>query len=77
MDQVLRNLKIKDNQFTKTPKKQKVFNKVKNNIPPIENYNMEADILFLPTTKDGYKYLFVLNLLKIRQQTKPLKHLRK
>ena len=75
MDQVLRNLKIKDNQFTKTPKKQKVFNKVKNNIPPIENYNMEADILFLPTTKDGYKYLFVMcDLANNKFDIEPIKN---
>ena len=39
---------------------QKVFNKVKNNIPNKEDINLMADLLFLPTTKKGYKYLLVV-----------------
>ena len=60
MDKVLKNLKITETQLTKKPKEQKVFNKVKNGVPPIANYNFEADLLHLPTTKEGYKYLLTV-----------------
>lgn len=49
-----------DEDLTKPVKKPRKFNKVKNNIPLVEDYNMMADVLFLPTTKQGYKYLFVI-----------------
>ena len=45
---------------TKPIKKPTHFNSVKNNIPMIPNYNMSSDILFLPKTPDGYKYLLVI-----------------
>jgi len=60
MEKVLKKLNIKEIPFAKTPKKQKVFNKVKLNAPPIANFNYEADILYLPTTKEKYKYLLVV-----------------
>ena len=59
MDSILKKLNI-HNVFTKKPQKQKIFNKVKTCVPPIANYNFEADLLHLPTTKAGYKYLFVI-----------------
>ena len=75
MNQVLKNLKILDNEFTKAPKKQKVFNKVKNNVPPIQNFNMEADILYLPTTKEGFKYLLVMcDLANNKFDIEPIKN---
>jgi hypothetical protein len=40
--------------------KETEFNHIKNNVPLVKNYNMMADILFLPTAKLGYKYLFVI-----------------
>lgn len=40
--------------------KQTVFNSIKNNIPNKEDINLMADLLFLPTTKKGYKYLLVV-----------------
>jgi hypothetical protein len=49
-----------DEKFTKPPQKQKVFNKVKDNVTPIEHYNYMADLLELPTTKKGFKYCFVI-----------------
>jgi hypothetical protein len=36
------------------------FNSIKDNIPLIADYNMMADLLFLPTAQYGYKYLFVI-----------------
>jgi len=49
-----------DETFTKVAKKQTVFNHIKNNIPPIEDYNYMADLLMMPTTKEGYKMLLVV-----------------
>jgi hypothetical protein len=47
--------------FTKVITKDiKKFNEVKENLPLIEHYNMACDLLFLPTTKLSYKYLFVI-----------------
>lgn len=60
MDKILKKLKIEKNILTKTQPKQKIFNKVKNNVPPIKNYNFEADLLYTPKTKQGYKYLLVV-----------------
>ncbi len=59
MDKILKALGI-DEQHTKPIKAQKTFNKVKDNVPRISNYNFMADLLFLPTTKNGYKYLLVV-----------------
>lgn len=50
-----------DERYTKPRlEKQKVFNKVKNNIPMEEDLNFQADTLYLPTTKQGFKYLLVV-----------------
>eukprot|EP00981_Chlorochromonas_danica_P013999 scaffold7211_cov247-Ochromonas_danica.AAC.15 len=46
--------------FTKRVKKEKVYNSVKDNVPLVEDWNMMADLLFLPTAKFGFKYLFVI-----------------
>jgi hypothetical protein len=43
--------------LTKPVKKIKKFNKIKMNMIPIEDTNFMADLLFLPTTKMGHKYL--------------------
>ena len=60
MKALLKNLNI-DEKFTKVRKPiEKEFNKVKHNIPDEPNVNLMADLLFLPTTKNGYKYLFVV-----------------
>jgi hypothetical protein len=51
-----------DEKFTRIIKKP-AYNKVKDNIPLIEDYNFMADILHLPTDKFGYcKLLVVLDL---------------
>lgn len=49
-----------DEKFTKPPRKQKIFNKIKDNVTPIEHFNYMADLLELPLTKDGYRYCFVI-----------------
>lgn len=59
MDKILKQLNI-DETKTKPPKKQKIFNKIKDNIPLIENYNFMADLLHLPTTKKGFSYCYVM-----------------
>lgn len=73
MESIIKKLKLND-EFTKNAPKQKVFNKVKNDVPPIKNYNFQADILYLPTTKEGYKYLLVcIDLASNRFDIEPLK----
>jgi hypothetical protein len=59
MDVILKTLNINE-EFTKRPAKAKVFTKVKDNIPREANYNFMADLLELPKTKEGYKYLLVM-----------------
>jgi len=49
-----------DESTTRPIKKIKVFNKVKDNVPLVADYNYMADLLFLPTTKKGFKYLLVM-----------------
>lgn len=56
---LLTDLDIAD-KTTKRVNTAKEFNHVKDNIPLIENANMMADLLFLPTSKFGFKYLFVI-----------------
>jgi hypothetical protein len=45
--------------FNKQIKKEKTYNHVKDNIPHVEDYNMMADLLYLPSYR-GFKYLFVI-----------------
>ena len=49
-----------DETLTKPIKKQKHYNKVKNNIPHREDYNFSSDLLMLPTTKKKYRYLLTV-----------------
>ena len=49
-----------DETYTKPTKKPKQFTHVKDNIPLVENYNFMADLLFLPETKEGFKYCLVV-----------------
>lgn len=58
-----------DETYTKLNSRQK-YDKVRNNIPPLGNYNQMADLLMLPTTAKGYRYLLVVvdlwsNLFKL------------
>lgn len=49
-----------DDKFTKSVKEAKDHTKISDSITLLPNYNAMADILFLPTTKLGYKYLLVV-----------------
>ena len=55
----LLNISEKQQQETKI-RKPKYYNKVKDNTLLVEDKNFMADLLHLPTTKQGYKYLFVV-----------------
>lgn len=59
MNTLIKKLGI-DEKFTKAPRQPKFFNKIKDNIPWVKNYNFMADLLFLPTTSKGFKYLLVM-----------------
>ena len=58
MDTLMKKLDI-DETFTKKPKKDK-FDKIKENTFPVGGYNYMSDLLELPQTKLGYKYLLVV-----------------
>ena len=60
----LKKLKKKldiDDKFTKSViKKEKEFTKISDTVTLIEGFNYMADILYLPKTKERYKYLLVV-----------------
>jgi len=58
MKNLLKKLSI-DETFTTPPKKDK-FDKVKENTFPMKGYNYMSDLMELPMTKLGYKYLLVV-----------------
>jgi hypothetical protein len=66
-----------DERFTKPRTgKAQTFNKVKYNIPLIEDFNFMADVLYLPETKQGFKYLLaVVDLASDEFDIEPLKNL--
>ena len=74
MDKLLKKLDI-DETFTKQVKhKQKHYNSIKNNLPLKEDYNFMADLIMLPETKKGYKYLLsVVDLITDEFDIEPLK----
>jgi hypothetical protein len=49
-----------DETLTKSNHKQKHYNKFINSIVPEANFNYMSDLLQLPETSQGYKYLFVI-----------------
>ena len=59
MDKILKELKINE-KYSKPVKIKKEFSKVKDNIPLKADYNFMADLLELPQTKKGFKYLLVV-----------------
>ena len=59
MDKILKKLGINE-EHTRSIRIKKTFNTVKQNVPHIANYNFMADVLFLPTTKKGNKYLLTV-----------------
>jgi hydrogenase maturation factor len=74
MQKLIKALKL-ENDFLKTPKKQKVFNHVSNGIVPVKGMNYEADLLILPKTKKGFQYLLVVVDLADRSfDIEPLKN---
>lgn len=71
---ILKSLEI-DETYSKSEKKDKHFTKVKQNIPLIPDYNFASDLLFLPTTTQGYKYaLVVVDLATDEFDIEPLKN---
>jgi hypothetical protein len=63
MNKLLSDLGVNE-KLTKGPRKQKEFNKVKDNIPKVAHYNYQADLLFLPTSERAklkFKYLLVMD----------------
>ena len=59
MNKLLKDLNI-DETYTKPIKKEKIFTTVKSQIPLKKYLNYFADLLFLPETKEKYKYLLVV-----------------
>ena len=66
MKAILKRFNINE-KLTKPRLTQKQFNKVRDNVPMIEDYNFMADLLHLPETADGYKYLLVVVDLATRE----------
>jgi hypothetical protein len=58
MDDILKELDI-DETFTKPVKKENKYTSVYDNVPHVEHYNYMMDLLMLPETKEGFKYLLV------------------
>jgi len=74
MDSLIKKLKINET-YTKPIIKPKYFTKVKDNVPLLEDYNVMADLLFLPKTKAGYRYLLVVvDLANDEFNIEPLKN---
>ena len=62
MEALKQALKISKTQetFTKRIHKPKHYNSVKDNVLLVENFNFQLDLLFLPETKQGFKYCAVI-----------------
>ena len=70
----LKNLLDINTEFTKKSRKPKAYNKVKNNIPLIPETNFMMDYLFLPQTKEKFKYLLtVVDLATDEFDIEPMK----
>lgn len=75
MNKLIKSLNI-DETFTK-PKtnKQKTYNHIKNNLPNIADYNFMADLIQMPETKNGFKYILsVVDLATNEFDIEPLKN---
>ena len=73
MDNLKKLLKI-DDTFLKVAKKEKPT-KINDVITMMDGYNYMADLLYLPETKEGYKYLLVITDLATREfDIEPLKN---
>ena len=63
-----------DESYTKVKTRPK-YDHVKENIPPLQDKNLQADLLMLPTTSEGYKYLLtVVDLWSDEIDVRPLKN---
>lgn len=74
MNELMKKLKI-DETFTKLQHKEKIFNHIINNIPLKPNYNFMADLLPLPTTSKGNKWLLtVVDMATNKFDMEPMKN---
>ena len=72
MDNLKKVLKI-DDTLLKVPKKEKPT-KINDVVTMMDGFNYMADILYLPETKEGFKYLLVITDLATREfDIEPLK----
>lgn len=70
---LLKNVDI-DEFYTKFDKKQKKFNKFINSIVPEKGFNYMSDLIIMPKTKEGYRYLLViLDLATNEMDIEPMK----
>lgn len=68
------DLKI-DETYTKPFDKPIKYEHIKNMIPPLQDYNLQADLLELPTTTKGFKYvLSIVDLWSDEIDIEPLKN---
>lgn len=71
---ILTDLGINE-KFNKRIQRPDKFNHVKDNVPLVEDWNMMADLLFLPTAKFGFKYLFcIVDLATDEFDIEPIKN---
>jgi hypothetical protein len=71
---ILEDLNINE-KFTKRINRPRVFNKVKDNAPLVPDWNCMCDLLFLPTAKFGFKYLFcIVDLATDEFDIEPIKN---
>ncbi len=71
---ILQDLNINE-KFTKRINRPTVFNAVKDNVPLVPDWNMMCDLLFLPTAKFGFKYLFcIVDLATDEFDIEPIKN---
>lgn len=76
MEKILKQLGV-DEYLTTPPKKPKAFTKVKNQVYPEDGRNIQMDVMYLPTTDSGYKYvLTAVDLWSDECDAQPLKDLK-
>jgi len=77
LQRILKDLDIADEvmELTKPPNPEKKYTNIRKNTFPKEDYNFMADLLFLPTTEEGYRYaLVVVDLWSREFDVQPLKN---
>ena len=74
MKQLMASFEIDDKLYKKNFKT-KEFNKIFYEIPHEDNYNLMADLLFLPKTPSNYKYLLVItDIFNSKFDIEPIKN---